>query len=212
MFLANGFDDFISKPIDIRQLNLVLNKLIRDRYPLNTGNSTGLHRGGSGSYASGRSGLQATDRSGDQSADRSGSQTADRSGLQFAGGSAPLRSTQRLLHDIGGDQPGKPNDLSKILFEANPRFAEIFARDAQKSLDALEAVLKKGAPFEEEDMKTYLLHVHGMKGALANVGKMDLSAVALKLEQYARKEDTGSIITETPAFLSALRTFVKSIQ
>ena len=31
MFLNNGFDDFISKPIDIRQLNTVLNKLIRDK-------------------------------------------------------------------------------------------------------------------------------------------------------------------------------------
>jgi PAS domain S-box-containing protein len=31
MFLNNGFDDFISKPIDIRQLNSVLNRLIRDR-------------------------------------------------------------------------------------------------------------------------------------------------------------------------------------
>jgi signal transduction histidine kinase/DNA-binding response OmpR family regulator/HPt (histidine-containing phosphotransfer) domain-containing protein len=33
MFLKNGFDDFISKPIDIRQLNITLNKLIRDKYP-----------------------------------------------------------------------------------------------------------------------------------------------------------------------------------
>jgi len=33
MFLNNGFDDFISKPIDIRQLNIVLNKLIRDKMP-----------------------------------------------------------------------------------------------------------------------------------------------------------------------------------
>jgi PAS domain S-box-containing protein len=31
MFLSSGFDDFISKPIDIRQLNSVLNKLIRDK-------------------------------------------------------------------------------------------------------------------------------------------------------------------------------------
>jgi signal transduction histidine kinase/CheY-like chemotaxis protein len=31
MFLANGFDDFISKPIDIRQLNEILNRLIRDK-------------------------------------------------------------------------------------------------------------------------------------------------------------------------------------
>jgi len=33
MFLHNGFDDFISKPIDIRQLDSVLNKLVRDKHP-----------------------------------------------------------------------------------------------------------------------------------------------------------------------------------
>ena len=31
IFLENGFDDFISKPVDIRQLNVVLNTFIRDR-------------------------------------------------------------------------------------------------------------------------------------------------------------------------------------
>jgi signal transduction histidine kinase/CheY-like chemotaxis protein len=33
MFSRHGFDGFISKPIDIRHLNAVLNKFIRDRYP-----------------------------------------------------------------------------------------------------------------------------------------------------------------------------------
>jgi len=33
MFKENGFDDFISKPIDIRQLNSILNKWIRDKHP-----------------------------------------------------------------------------------------------------------------------------------------------------------------------------------
>ena len=33
IFLQNGFDEFISKPIDIRQLHSVLNKLIRDKQP-----------------------------------------------------------------------------------------------------------------------------------------------------------------------------------
>ncbi|MCL2719175.1 MAG: ATP-binding protein [Lachnospiraceae bacterium] len=33
MFLANGFDDYISKPIDSRDLNAILNKLIRDKQP-----------------------------------------------------------------------------------------------------------------------------------------------------------------------------------
>jgi DNA-binding response OmpR family regulator len=33
MFMKEGFDGFIPKPIDIRQLNAVLNKFIRDRRP-----------------------------------------------------------------------------------------------------------------------------------------------------------------------------------
>jgi len=34
LFLANGFDDFLSKPIDTRQLNAILNKYIREDKPL----------------------------------------------------------------------------------------------------------------------------------------------------------------------------------
>ncbi|MCL2638092.1 MAG: response regulator [Oscillospiraceae bacterium] len=33
IFLANGFDDFVSKPIDIHRLDLILNKHIRDKQP-----------------------------------------------------------------------------------------------------------------------------------------------------------------------------------
>ena len=33
MFIKNGFDGFVSKPIDLRHLNSVLNKFIRDKYP-----------------------------------------------------------------------------------------------------------------------------------------------------------------------------------
>jgi CheY-like chemotaxis protein len=32
MFLANGFDDFIAKPIDAQQIDALLNKLIRDKH------------------------------------------------------------------------------------------------------------------------------------------------------------------------------------
>ena len=33
VFMANGFDGFISKPIDVRQLNMMLKKFVRDKQP-----------------------------------------------------------------------------------------------------------------------------------------------------------------------------------
>jgi len=36
IFIANGFNGFISKPIDIRQLNTILNKFVRDKQPPKT--------------------------------------------------------------------------------------------------------------------------------------------------------------------------------
>ncbi|MDR0466709.1 MAG: response regulator [Deltaproteobacteria bacterium] len=33
MYLANGFDGFLSKPIDVRELNALLNRLVRDKQP-----------------------------------------------------------------------------------------------------------------------------------------------------------------------------------
>jgi len=44
MFLKNGFDDFISKPIDTRQLNMTLNKLIRDKYPIEVVEAARRHK------------------------------------------------------------------------------------------------------------------------------------------------------------------------
>jgi len=37
MFKQNGFDDFLSKPIDVQDLNAVLNKYVRDRRPEEAG-------------------------------------------------------------------------------------------------------------------------------------------------------------------------------
>ncbi|MCL2663699.1 MAG: ATP-binding protein [Oscillospiraceae bacterium] len=46
VFKENGFDDFISKPIDIRQLNIILNKYIRDIQPAEIVEAARLRRSG----------------------------------------------------------------------------------------------------------------------------------------------------------------------
>jgi CheY-like chemotaxis protein len=45
IFLANGFDGFISKPIDSRELNATLNHMVRDKYPSSVIEAARLEKG-----------------------------------------------------------------------------------------------------------------------------------------------------------------------
>jgi len=155
IFLANGFDDFVSKPIDIRQLNIILNKFIRDK------------------------------------------QTPEV--IEAARQQAIVK--KGYTYESNASRPAF----------IDPQFAEIFARDALKSLAVLERIIAKGSPYTEEDLRIFTIHVHGMKSALANVKKMDLSAVAMKLEESGREGDAHVIATEAPSFITALRAFVEEI-
>jgi len=145
MFLKNGFDDFISKPIDIRQLDSILNRLIRDKQP-------------------------------------------------------PSAVTEFVAVSEAAPKVA-----------VSQRFAEAFARDAAKVLDILEDISEKGDYDDEERMRSYTINIHGIKGALANVGNADLAAEALKLETAAREGDVDTITSDTPAFLRALRSFTEEL-
>jgi len=150
MFFANGFDDFISKPIDIRQLNAVLNKLIRDKYPIET-----------------------------------------------------VETARR--------QKNSMNKSSASYLSVNSEIAKIFARDAEKSIAILEAIHEKRYHFTDEDIRSYVINVHAMKSALANIGEAKLSSIALKLEEAGRQQNIAVISDETPAFLTALRKVIEKI-
>ena len=151
IFLSNGFDDFISKPIDIRQLNAILNKLIRDKQPPEV--------------------LQVDKKSAriDQTSDN-----------------APPSAT-------------------------DPQFAPIFIRDASKALEMLEPLVAKNDFGNEANMRAYIINVHGMKSALAVMGKTVLSAAAGSLEIAARQGQLETIASETPAFISALQAYVDDL-
>ncbi|MCL2768411.1 MAG: ATP-binding protein, partial [Synergistaceae bacterium] len=56
----------------------------------------------------------------------------------------------------------------------------------------------------EEDMGNFGIEVHGIKGTLANIGAMDLSARALDLENASDKWDTAFCISNLPDFLKML--------
>ena len=150
MFFANGFDDFISKPIDIRQLNAVLNKLVRDKYPVEI-----------------------------------------------------VEAARRLKSSMVKS--------SVPQLSVNSEIAKIFTRDAEKSIAVLEAIHEKRYNYADDDIRSYVINVHAMKSALANIGEAKLSAVAYRLEEAGRQQNIAAISDETPAFLTALKAVIEKI-
>ncbi|MDR2576333.1 MAG: response regulator [Treponema sp.] len=147
MFMANGFNGFISKPIDIRQLNVLLNKFVRDKYPPEV-----------------------------------------------------IEAAQQ--------QALKNNMVKKTQPPSDPELAAIFARDAEKSIARLDAIYVN-AFRRTEDIRQYVIDVHAMKSALANIGETGLSAKAFKLEQAGKAEDKAVMMSETPVFLEELRKVIE---
>jgi HPt (histidine-containing phosphotransfer) domain-containing protein len=154
IFLANGFDDFIAKPIDVRQLNTVLNKLVRDKQPPEI--------------------------------------------IQAARQQAESKGKGRVIETA--KQP-----------TLNPLLVEGFLRDAIKFIANLESIIEKNGIYSEEDIRMYVISTHGLKSALANIGKMEISAVALKLEMSGKSEDINVMVAETPAFVELLRAVVEEL-
>ena len=147
--LENGFNDFIPKPIDIRQLDFVLNRLIRDKQPPEV-----------------------------------------------------IEAARRQAWD--------KKEVPDVMYPSiNPIFAEIFARDAGKAVAVMENILKNC--LGEDDLHSYAIHFHGMKSALANINREELSAIAFKLEKSARDGNIKVLTSETPAFINLLRSLVEEI-
>ena len=134
MFLENGFDAFISKPIDAKQLDAELNKYIRDK------------------------------------------QT----------------QTKKL-------------DISKI----NAKLLSFIVKDIEKALPILESSLANIETISEDDLQLYAVTAHGIKSALANIEKTELSQKAYALEEAGRVRDKNTIKQQTQELVDALKEIIK---
>jgi len=149
MFLNNGFDDFVSKPIDIRQLDIVLNRLIRDMMPAEVVK-------------------------------------------------AAREQKERLI--------GRKNQSI-----VDSQLAEFFVRDAKKISKVLETIYINKCR-RDEDISMFIINIHAIKSALANVGEATLSSIALKLEKAGRERDIRIILSELPEFLEMLFNIIQKYE
>ncbi|GBU24223.1 sensor kinase/phosphatase luxQ [Fibrobacteria bacterium R8-3-H12] len=149
IFMENGFDDFISKPIDIRQLNTVLNKFIRNKQPPEV---------------------------------------------------------------IAKAQESAAEKKSKLAAPAvNPALLSFFAKDAANALPILEFTLANIETISDDDIQLYAITAHGMKSALANIGKTEFSQIAYTLEKAGKTKDKNIIKLQTQELIDALKGIIAEV-
>ncbi|MCL2198856.1 MAG: ATP-binding protein [Defluviitaleaceae bacterium] len=85
-----------------------------------------------------------------------------------------------------------------------------FLRDSGRAISIIEDLLKK-SDWTDDEYKLYTINTHGMKSALANVGKGQLSGTAGSLEQAGRDKSADHIRKETHRFIDDLKDVVKSL-
>jgi len=146
MFMRNGFDGFISKPIDSRELNLMLNDLIRNKKPPEVVEAARQ---------------EISKRKG------SSSESAQKTAISDELITAAVHDIENVLDVLG--------ELLPLL-------------DSGKA-----------------DLGLYATTVHGMKSALANIGEIKLSHVALRLEHAAQNREISVLAAETTEFMHTLQ-------
>ena len=126
LFIDNGFDDFLSKPVDIHELDSCLKRYVR------------------------------------------GIKEVENKSVQYS---------DNLISSFLCDARRETKNLSELL---------------------------KGQIFDEKSFEDFKISSHGLKSACANVGMVELSELALRLELASKDQDQHGIMVQTPIFLSKL--------
>ena len=154
MFLQNGFDGFISKPIDSRELNVMLNELIRNKKPPEV------------------------------------IEAARYFSLQKKSGAVPSSKSIKTVSD---------------------ELAAGVSHDIENALSVMKEILPQ-IDSGSADLKLLATTIHGMKSALANVGEIPLSHIALRLEQASSNAEIPIILTMAPEFINSLKLLLEKLK
>lgn len=88
--------------------------------------------------------------------------------------------------------------------QLSSNIANSFLRDAKKAIEIMQPLIKKQS-LDTNELKAFAIQAHGMKSALANVGKTALSKAAQTLECAANENDFQTIFAQTPVFIKYVK-------
>jgi len=213
LFFANGFDGFISKPIDMRQLNAALKKFVRDKQPpevVEDAQRQASENNDCGAASESSDGGQASENNDGGAAMPAG----ERIELRQASGNNDSGAAMPAGERTDPRQASENNDGGAAMpvgERIDPQLAEFFVKDARRSVSVLEGMCEKNGVYEDADIQMYTTTVHAMKSALANIGDHKLSFFAAELEQAGRNKNADKISSQTPAFLRELKAIIEKL-
>ncbi|MDR1978277.1 MAG: response regulator [Synergistaceae bacterium] len=182
MFLENGFQAFISKPIDIAQLDAVIRQWLRNKTLEKTANAQ----------------IQAQTQTQTQ---ENGARLAPSGSTPLEALAAPCGETAEKLA-LGGIDEIEEIDVGKCL----PRFGgdgETFLRVLRSYAVNTEPLLDQVREVSKDKLPEYAIVVHGIKGSSRGIGAESLGNMAEALERAAKAGDMEFVLMNNSAFIQA---------
>jgi CheY-like chemotaxis protein len=164
MFLEKGFNDFLTKPIDVPKLNEIMEKWIPE-------NKREMGNGGIGS-----------EENAGGSPESLKAAISDPQSPKLSVGHSPTPHSLSLP----GVDVSKGIAMTGGTVSGYKKVLEIFRRDAEERLGLLQN------PPEEKDVPLFITQVHALKSASASIGAAELSALAERLEAAGKGALAGN--------------------
>jgi signal transduction histidine kinase/DNA-binding response OmpR family regulator/HAMP domain-containing protein len=188
MFFNNGFQAFISKPIDIMQLDYVIQQFVKD----NSKNEILPLDGIAGGEA---------DAAGDGVGDEEGADLK-----RFSTDTpAPQTGAEKTTINIQGIEA----DNGLIVCDGDIKIYKSILRSYLADMPAVIAVMRD---VSAETLQSYTIAVHGLKGSSANIGAESIRKESARMESMAASGDLEGVLTDNGALIRNAETLAANIK
>lgn len=212
MFLAEGFNDFIAKPIDTALLNEILHKYIPLEKQFDEEDAETSPREKKSASSAGRKSRK--DARG-TSAKKSESEGKESSDAKKAG--RVKKSSEEVSSEPEISKPADPFDM---LPDIDKDTAIMYCGSEEDFLELAEVYCTSGKTYAEKlqdafetmDLKNYALISHTIKSTSRTLGATELSEMALVQEMASKDEDGDAVRSNHEEFSAAYKKVLSQLE